>query len=490
MADKLRKYRQMRDFQATSEPKGVEAEPGSLPRFVVQEHHARSLHWDLRLEREGVLVSWAIPKGIPSDPKRNHLAVHVEDHPLDYIDFSGEIPEGQYGAGTVEIWDSGTYEIHKFRPDEVIVSFHGERLRGKYALFQTKGKDWMIHRMDPPEPGREPMPERVAPMLARLGDLPRDEEAWGFEIKWDGVRAIMYGQGGRARLTNRNLRDVTMQYPELRELGRTLGTHEVVLDGEIVALDEQGKPDFGRLQRRMHLGSESAVRRLAKSVPIVYMIFDLLYLDGHSTMRLPYTDRRRLLEQLELEGPTWKVPAYHGGEGEALLEASRDQGLEGVVAKRLDSPYEPGRRGGTWRKVKNHHRQELVVGGWLPGKGRRSERVGSLAVGYFGVSPSEADRRGDPQRLIYAGKVGTGFTEEDLTRLGALLEPLRIDRSPFNGRQPPRETVFVEPRLVAEIEFAQWTRSRTLRAPSYKGLRDDKNPDEVVLELPASKEEG
>ncbi len=470
---KLSEYRSKRDFSKTAEPAGEQAESREEHRFVVQEHHARSLHWDLRLERDGVLVSWAIPKGIPPDPKRNHLAVHVEDHPLDYIDFAGEIPQGEYGAGAVKIWDSGTYETHKWNSDEVMVTFHGKRLRGKYVLFQTKGKNWMIHRMDPPEPGREPMPDRIVPMMARLSTLPADESNWGFEIKWDGLRAVLYCEGGRVRLQNRNLRDMTVQYPELRGLGRALGSNDAVLDGEVVALDEQGKPRFELMQRRMHVGSESAINRLTKSIPVVYMIFDLLYLDGSSTMALPYTERRSKLEALGLRGDHWQVPAYHAGDGAALLEASRQQGLEGIVAKRLDSFYEPGKRSGAWRKVKNVLRQEFVIGGWLPGQGGRAATLGSLAVGYY-----------EDGKLRYAGQVGTGFKEPDLKLLMEELEPRRTDKSPFDGRQPPKQTVFVKPELVAEVEFREWTRTRTLRAPSFKGLRNDKDPKEVVAELP------
>lgn len=474
---KLREYKKKRDFGATPEPAGGDAQAAPGGRFVIQEHHARSLHWDLRLEREGVLVSWAVPKGIPTDPKRNHLAVHVEDHPLEYIDFAGEIPAGEYGSGKVEIWDHGTYECHKWRDDEVIVTFHGERLQGKYALFQTKGKNWMIHRMDPPaDPGEEPMPEHIVPMMARLSKLPRDDENYAFEVKWDGVRTILYCDGGRVRLESRNLREVTRQYPELRALGRELGSRRVVLDGEIAALDEQGRSDFQRLQPRMHLESESAVRRRMVDTPIVYMIFDLLYLNGHSTMGLPYTERRELLEKLALEGPHWRVPSYHVGDGQAMLDASKEQGLEGVVAKRLDSRYEPGSRSGAWLKIKNQMRQEFVVGGWLPGKGGRSATLGSLAVGYY--DPPKGKRK----RLVYAGNVGTGFTEQTLQDLMRRLEPLRRATSPFEGRQPPKGSVFVEPRLVVEVEFRGWTRTRTLRQPAFKGLRDDKDPGDVIFE--------
>jgi bifunctional non-homologous end joining protein LigD len=479
---KLSTYQAKRDFETTPEPAGASTkkkrrEKTALPRYVIHEHHARSLHWDLRLERDGVLASWAIPKGIPNDPKRNHLAVHVEDHPLEYIDFAGVIPEGEYGAGKIEIWDRGTYETHKFSDDEVMVTFHGERLDGKYVLFQTKGKNWMIHRMDPADPEHEPMPERIVPMMAKLAELPRDDDKWAYEIKWDGVRAIAYCQGGRVRLESRNLRDITSQYLELRTLGRALGSREAVLDGEIVTFDEDERPNFGLLQHRMHVGSESTVRRLMKTIPVVYLIFDLLYVDGRSTMELPYEERRKQLERLKLSGPHWRTPANHIGDGAAMVEASREQGLEGVVAKRLDSRYEPGRRSSAWLKVKNRPSQEVVVGGWLPGHGRREERVGSLAVGYY-----------DAGELRYAGQVGSGFKEDDLKRLAGLLEPLRRDTSPFEGtRQPPKGTILVEPRLVVEVEFAEWTRSRTLRAPVFKGLRDDKDPQDVVLERPEGK---
>jgi bifunctional non-homologous end joining protein LigD len=476
---KLSDYDKKRDFKKTPEPSGKKraSKKAKQPRFVIHEHHARSLHWDLRLERDGVLVSWAVPKGIPPDPKKNHLAVLVEDHPLDYIDFAGDSPQGNYGAGTVKIWDRGTYETEKFRDDEVIVVFHGERLQGKYVLFQTKGNQWMIHRMDPPAGGeREPLPDKLTPMLARLSaSLPRNDKDYGYEIKWDGIRALAYIDGGRLRLVNRNGREATRQYPELREIGRAVGTLQVILDGEVVAFDENGRPSFERLQSRMHLASDSAIRRRMQDIPAAYMIFDVLFLEGHSTMELPYTVRRKLLvEQLKLEGPHWRTPAYHRGNGKGLLDASRDQGLEGIIAKRLDSTYQPGSRSGAWLKIKNVQRQEVVVGGWMPGEGRRENSIGSLVVGYY-----------DGDRLVYAGNVGSGFKEADLTLLKKLLEPLRRKDSPFDGRQPKKGAKFIDPKLVAEVEFLQWTRAGTLRAPAFKGLRDDIDPRTVVREVPA-----
>jgi bifunctional non-homologous end joining protein LigD len=472
-------YRAKRDPARTPEPVPP---PGPLPTgrgdtFVIQEHHATALHWDFRLERAGVLVSWAVPKGLPLDPKTNHLAVHTEDHPLSYAAFAGAIPAGEYGGGRVSIWDRGTYVAEKWTDREVKIVLTGSRVSGRYVLFATGGKNWMIHRMDPPPtPDWQPLPDLVRPMLAVAGPLPTPEEdpGWGYELKWDGVRATVYVEGGRPRALSRNDRDVTASYPELRALAASLGTRQVVLDGEIVAVDERGRVSFGVLQSRMHVTKPADARRLAAQVPATFVAFDVVHLDGADTTGLPYTERRALLESLALAGPAWQTgPSFRGG-GADVLAGSLAQGLEGIVAKRLDSTYQPGRRSESWRKIKNLRTQEVVIGGWKPGHGRRADTIGSLLLGVQ-----------DAAGLEYAGHVGTGFTDRALRELATQLRPLRRPTSPFAGELPrpdARDAIWVVPTLVGEVEFGEWTRDGRLRHPSWRGLRADKDPTAVRRE--------
>lgn len=331
----------------------------------------------------------------------------------------------------------------------------------------------MTHRMDPsPDPAAQEMPQFVEPMLARLSTMPRDQSRWAFEVKWDGVRAIARCRPGSLALLTRNRNEVSAAYPELQGLSGALGSHEAMLDGEIVAFDRQGRPSFQALQMRMHLRGESAVRRQAAGNPVTYIVFDLLWLDGHSLMGMPYEQRRELLSELHLEAERWRTPAQHVGAGDALLKATRRHGLEGVVAKRLGSPYLPGRRESSWLKIKNVQRQEVVIGGFTEGKGARSNSFGALEVGVY-----EA-----PGKLLYAGKVGTGFDEQELQRLSRLLAPLARKTSPFSGRQPARGAHFVTPKLVCEVKLSEWTKDGRLRQGSYKGLREDKPAAQVVRE--------
>jgi bifunctional non-homologous end joining protein LigD len=480
VSPELSTYRRKRDPARTPEPVPRRSRParkGKGDSFVIQEHHATALHWDFRLERDGVLVSWAVPKGLPLDPSTNHLAVHTEDHPLEYADFEGEIPAGEYGGGQVILWDRGTYECEKWTDREVKVTLHGSRITGRYVLFKTgdRDRDWMVHRLDPVPDGFSRMPALVRPMLAVLRDeLPADRDAFGYEFKWDGVRATVYVDGGRPRALSRNDRDVTGSYPELRDLAESLGSRQVVLDGEIVAFDGDGRPSFEALQSRMHVTNPAQVRRLMTQTPITYLVFDVLHLDGRSMLDEPYVERRRVLESLALSGPSWQTPPHFEGDGDAVLAASKEQGLEGVLAKRLDSRYFPGKRSDAWLKVKNLRTQEVVIGGWKPGAGRRAGAIGSLLIGVPG-----------PAGLDYVGHVGTGFTDAMLRDLEADLRPLARDDSPFATtvpREHARQANWVDPQLVGEVRFTEWTREGILRHPAWRGLRPDKSADQVVRE--------
>ncbi len=488
-------YRSMRSADRTPEPV---PEPGLLPHgdddtFVIQEHHARRLHYDFRLERDGVLVSWAVPKGVPESSGRNHLAVHTEDHPMDYAEFAGEIPHGEYGGGTVSIWDRGTYDTEKWRDDEVIVVLHGRRARGRYALIRTGGKNWLMHRMkdqsaepkryDDPGPGpdrggRPDPPTDLRPMLATAGTAKdiSDDGRWRFEGKWDGIRAIAtVGPAGltlRSRLGN----DVTATYPELGVLVDLLAGHTGVLDGEIVALRE-GVTSFHEMQKRMNVARPRDVARLMREVPVRFWLFDILYLDGISLLDKKYDDRRRILQALPLAGDVCVVPEQLAGDVREALQGSASRGWEGIVAKRADSTYQPGRRSRSWTKIKNFLDLEVVIVGWSPGSGRREGTVGSLLL----AVPD------DDAGLRYAGKVGTGFTDAILDQLMHALAPLRTDRSAVADTVPAADAVgavWVRPELVGEVKYGQWTPDRRLRATSWRGLRPDKGVGDLVPDAP------
>ena len=341
---------------------------------------------------------------------------------------------------------------------------------------------------------RKRMPRDLQPMLARPAKALPPGDGWAFEIKWDGIRALTYVDDRGLRIAARRGADHTPRYPEFVAIAEEHAGRELILDGEIVAFDDSGRPSFQLLQRRMGLTTEATIRLRAKETPATYVAFDLLWLDGESLCSEPYLRRRELLAELGFDGPNWQAPAHHVGDGDRLWNAIRQQGLEGAVAKRVDSPYRPGQRSGEWLKVRYRRGQELVIGGWMPGEGTRGGTVGSLLLGHWDATPEEAARLGRPQKLVYAGGVGTGFTQEMLTRLTQLLKPLERPDPPFElGENPvlkyrqrardrgagPR---WVEPQLVCEVEFTEWTREGTLRQSAFKGLRDDKDPREVVRE--------
>ncbi|MCV7179467.1 ATP-dependent DNA ligase [Mycolicibacterium sphagni] len=465
-SDRLTTYRSMRDPAKTPEPvPRVSPAVGNNNTFVIQEHHARRLHYDFRLERDGVLVSWAVPKNLPDTPAVNHLAVHTEDHPLEYATFSGDIPKGEYGGGKVVIWDSGTYEAEKFRDSgadkggEVIVDLHGQRISGRYALIQTNGNQWLAHRMkEQPAPH---LPD-YAPMLTTLGSVEKLTRAqYGFEGKFDGYRLLVEIAEGELRLQSRSGRDLTAEYSQLQSLATDLAGHDVILDGELVALDADGVPSFGELQNR------------ARATRIEFWAFDILRLDGRSLLKAKYRDRRNVLETFA-EGTDLIVPPLIDGDGTDALEFSHVKKWEGVVAKKWDSTYQPGRRSASWIKQKLWRTQEAVIGGWREGNGGRSSGIGALLLGI----PDEGGLR-------FIGRVGTGFSDKELARLKAILAPLHTDESPFGTPLPrldARGVTYVRPELVGEVRYEEFTSDGRLRHPSWRGLRPDKEPSDVVRE--------
>jgi bifunctional non-homologous end joining protein LigD len=472
---KLTEYRRKRDPAQTPEPFTGKWR-GKQPIFVVQRHDARRLHYDFRLEINGALASWAVPKGVPLEHGQRALAVHVEDHPLDYATFEGEIPAGQYGAGTVEIWDHGTYELVEQKKDGgLTVRLHGERLEGLWTLVPAKldgePKNWLLLRKR--DETQEAAPTkglgRYQAMLATLAgadELPT-ADGWLFEVKWDGYRAIAYVRGGEATLVSRNGNDLTERFRGIANaIPRALKTPDCVLDGEVCALDEQGRPSF------------SAMQQAKAGTPIVYEVFDVLEIEGEPVTDLPLLERRKRLEKL-LDRRNKTVRLSEAFEdGRALYDAAMEQSLEGIVAKRADSPYRQGKRTREWLKIKTHGRQEFVIAGYTKGQGRRTGRFGSLVLGVW---------RGD--ELVYVGNVGTGFTDKDIDELLKKLRPLETKESPFAvvpkmPKVKKADVVWVRPELVCEVEFVEWTHDDRLRAPSFQGLRDDKSAREVHAEEP------
>ncbi|YCK81784.1 ATP-dependent DNA ligase [Arthrobacter sp. D3-18] len=515
--NRLAKYVGMRDPGKTPEPfpsssavstskqsggsSSDQPKPGDPPPpggiFVIQEHHARRYHLDLRLEHNGVLASWALPRGIPETPDRNNLAVHTEDHPMEYANFAGVIPKGEYGAGTMTIWDRGEYTCEKWRDGkEVIATLTGEPGGGlggtkRFALINT-GDRWLIHLMKeqpggrrvpsassakssprPPKPAApQPMPN-YTPMLATSGttaDLRGDD--WLYELKWDGIRAIITGTEGKIRLMSRNGNDLTAAYPELTDRA-CWPDGDFVADGEIVALGKGSRPDFGRLQLRMNLVKAADIERARSTVPVQLMLFDLLYDDATDLSGLPFRERRERLSgfaQRLPKGCPLHLSAVLDHDVEDLMTSAAELGLEGVMAKKADSRYVIGRRSRSWIKLKLEQSQEVVVGGWRPGAGARSGTFGALLLGIP-----------DGDKLHYVGRVGTGFKDWQLRDVMEKLEPLGVGNSPFADipREDAAGAKWVSPELVAEVTFGEWTGPGRLRHPVWRGWRPDKSPEDV-----------
>lgn len=514
-AGPLSTYISKRSADRTPEP--VPANPlgttpsGERPRFVIQEHHATALHWDFRLEHDGVLVSWAVPRGVPHSYKRNNLAIMTEDHPMEYATFEGTIPAGEYGGGTVTIWDDGRYDLEKWRDDEIIATLEGRPGgplgRVRLALIRTQGEgeksSWLLHRMKTDADGRpqpdgivvEPTPQADEPSSAGTADLrpmlassatpvqartaargwaQRDggDTAW-VEMKWDGIRAVGAWDGRRLRLFARSGNEVTHRYPELTALDAGLGGAPCVVDGELVALEPDGRPSFPLLQTRMNLERAGDIAREARRTPVRYYLFDVLAHDGDDLADLPLRERRDVLEAVAAASvdPIAVPPVFD--DVDAALQTSEQLRLEGIVVKDPASRYLRGRRSDAWLKVKLTRTQEVVIAGIRPGKGGRSTTFGSLLLGIP-----------DEDGLRYAGRVGSGFSDSTLKALMTTLLPLRTDDNPLVGVPPldARDALWVRPELVGEVEYGEFTPGGILRHPRWRGLRPDKLPAEVRRE--------
>jgi DNA ligase D-like protein (predicted ligase)/DNA ligase D-like protein (predicted polymerase)/DNA ligase D-like protein (predicted 3'-phosphoesterase) len=495
----LDEYVAKRDFRRTPEPPApARAAPGPHPpldlpeephpagltevaaleegrRFTIQQHHARRLHHDVRFERDGVLVSFAVPKRLPEEPGVRHLAVNTEDHPLDYLTFSGSIPAGEYGGGEVRLFDLGTYEPLEVEDGKWTVRLHGTRYRGaEYHLFRTRDRDWLVilaGKVSLPQPAPPPTYE---PMMAVLTAEPFDDDEWLFEVKWDGHRCLA-NLGTATRLTSRTTRDMTAQFPELIDMHRQLAARNAVVDGEIVALGRDGRPSFERMQDRFHRHPEELARNKGR-VPVQFLAFDLLWLDGRPLLDLPLVERRARLAEVLVETRDIRLSQVVEGAGTAFFDQVKELKLEGIVAKRAASPYRPGARSPDWRKIKALCLQDCVIVGWTPGKGGRAATLGSLLLAVY-----------DGGRLRYAGNVGTGFTHAFLADLQQQLTPLEVPKPAFEGFEGtprPRGARFVRPELVCEVEYLKWTQDDKLRAASFKGLRPDRLPTDARREHP------
>jgi bifunctional non-homologous end joining protein LigD len=466
----LAEYRRKRDPQQTPEPFGSK-KPGEDPIFVVQRHDARRLHYDFRLEMNGALASWAVPKGVPLEPGGRALAVHVEDHPLEYAKFHGEIPKGNYGAGTVEIWDNGTYELlERKRNGQLTFRLHGKKLRGRWSLVPAhldgKEENWLLIKRHDDDGGEgEVVLNRYDPMLATLETkVPRGDD-WVFEVKFDGYRALAYVHGGECTLASRKGNDLTARFAQVaKAVVKATKSPNAVLDGEVARLTAEGRTSFSELQQG--------------TGPLVYYVFDLLELDGEPLVDLPLHTRKARLKKL-LDGRNATVRYSDDfDDGDALLEAAREQGIEGIMAKRARSKYLQGRRTRDWLKIKVHGEQEFVVAGYTRGAGRRAGTFGSLVLAV-----------NEGGSLRYVGNVGTGFNDAEIRKLLKLLKPLHRETSPFTvvpkmPRVRKGDVQWVEPRLVAEVRFGEWTHDGHLRHPAYLGIREDKDAAEVVAEVP------
>src|SRR5450432_1287076 len=518
---KLAEYRKKRQFDKTAEPAGT-AERSSKKRFVIQKHAATRLHYDLRLEVDGVMKSWAVPKGPSLNPGDKRLAVHVEDHPLEYRKFEGVIPKGQYGGGEVIIWDQGTYELEgpldadaQMARGDLKIILHGKKVRGSFVLVQIKSskekKEWLLikHKDEfvdllwnaeehgesvvsgktledvrlgraarkPPEttkldslPGarKAPMPRDVALTLASLSDKPFSNPDWLFEVKWDGVRGLAYVSDGHVSVRSRTDREIAPEYPEVRDLANQLDASEAIVDGEIVALDESGRSNFQKLQNRS--GVRNPSHTLLETIPATYYAFDLLYCDGYDLRKTPLEQRKELLRTILPPNARIRYSEHEVEKGKELYDAARQQGLEGIVGKKRDSAY-AGQRTLLWLKFKIVDELDAVVCGWTAPR-RSREFFGALVLGLY-----------NGPKLEFIGSVGTGFDHDAQKKIYDQMKKLRQPDSPLSEVPKLKEEIeWIEPRLVARVKYGNWTDGNRLRAPVFLSLRDDLSPEECTVE--------
>src|ERR1041385_7129914 len=533
----LEEYKRKRKFNETPEPIGnVQKKSGNS--FVIQKHHATRLHYDFRLEMEGVLRSWAIPKGPSLNPADKRLAMETEDHPIDYGEFEGVIPKGNYGAGKVIIWDNGTYDMvdpdtpeKGWKKGKLHFTLHGKKLRGEWVLVRgsrgprqwiffkirddyasagtditetrpesiisgnlvdqigenSRSKQWVtpiereLERFEMKKVGRSPIPKITQPMLATLVDKAFDDEDWLFELKLDGMRAVVVKDGLKVEMWTRNAKTLTSRFPTLASAVTELPADTVILDGEIVALDEKGQAHFGLLQPRIHLSRAKDIAEADQQIPVYFYAFDLIYLNGYNLMKFPVVERKAVLRKLINDNKGWIRFADHvEGNGVEFFNAVEKHGLEGIVAKHKRSEYQQG-RSRYWLKIKTQQTDHFVVGGYTEPDGSR-KYFGALLVGLY--------KDGD---LIYVGRAGGGFDDRMLANVHKALKPLLTKVRPF--KEVPnevRKATWVEPRLVCEIRFNEWTSDNKLRAPIFQGFRDDIDPKDCRLEdsLPTGKLKG
>ncbi|MBL0743484.1 non-homologous end-joining DNA ligase [Chryseolinea lacunae] len=458
--EQLEAYSKKRDFTKTPEPAAAPAD-NTGSKFVVHRHHASRLHYDLRLEKDGVLKSWAVPKGLPPYPGVKRLAVQTEDHPLEYLTFDGAIPKGQYGAGDMWIYALGKYQITKDKKDGFYFRLTSKEVNGEYRIHKMKDKEWLLERVD--EPQVNYLHADIEPMLAEQTDKVPTKDGYIYEIKWDGIRALVSLEDGQVKIKTRSLRDVTSQFPELWAGDKAFRATNGLFDAEIVCLDAEGKPIFKRVINRLSSTGETNILKLSKSNPVHCYIFDCLYLDGKALVNEPLIKRKEWLADAVRPETPYRV-SEHMNEGQSLFDAAKLHSLEGIMAKRADSKYMPGRRSDLWLKIKVRESAEVTVIGFTPGKGVRGQTFGALHI---------AERIGDT--LHYRGKVGTGFDDATMKDITAVLKKVDVIKKPnvVGTVLDPKITTWLEPKTIAEVSYSKLTPDNMFREPVFIRLRPD-----------------